>query len=222
MVNEHIMIVYTTDMSIPRISIFYQRLGLTIVICLIMLTGSGVQGQNEEENDRNSSFSDQPSISLITVVNNENKRGGHSSLIIRASEKVIFDPAGRIRSKYIKEKGDVLYGINNEIEKIYLSIHARESYHVVKQTSFVSMTIAEQALTLAKNNGPVGPALCARAISLLLKKLPGFESISVTYFPEKLMSEFALRDDVVTQKIFEFDDQDKNKALKKFEQDFGK
>ena len=200
MVNKHIMIVYTTDMSIPRISIFYQRLGLTIVICLIMLTGGGVQGQNEEENDRNSSFSDQPSISLITVVNNENKRGGHSSLIIRASEKVIFDPAGRIRSKYIKEKGDVLYGINNEIEKIYLSIHARESYHVVKQTSFVSMAIAEQALTLAKNNGPVGPALCARAISLLLKKLPGFD-MTVTYFPEKLMSEFALRDDVFAQKF---------------------
>jgi len=206
----------------PRTRVFCKRLRLTVALLFIILTGSDVVGQTQAGNDRKSSFSVQPSISLITVINNENSRGGHSSLIIRGSETVVFDPAGRIRSKQIKEKGDVLYGINEDIEKIYLSIHARVSYHVVKQTILVSETIAEQALTLAKNNGPVAPALCARAVSLLLKKLPGFEGITVTYFPEKLMSELSLRDDVFIQKIFEFDDEDKNKALKKFEQDFGK
>ena len=37
------------------------------------------------------------SISLFTMVNNQNGRGGHSSLLIHASERVIFDPAGRVR-----------------------------------------------------------------------------------------------------------------------------
>ena len=204
----------------PRISAFDKSSRITFIIFLFWFHWGEGLALDLANVDKNSVFPAIPSISLITVVNNSNGRGGHSSLIIKASEKVIFDPAGRIRSKFIKEKGDVLYGIDKEIEKTYLSIHARVSYHVVKQTSFVTLSTAEQALLLAKNNGPVAPALCSRAVSQLLRKLPGFENISVTYFPEKLMGEFALLDDVVIQKFFEFDDEDKNKALNEFERTF--
>ena len=158
------------------------------------------------------------SISLFTMVNNQNGRGGHSSLLIHASERVIFDPAGRVRLEIFREKMDVLYGINDEVEKFYLSIHARVSHHVVKQTIFVSPATAERALNLAIKNGPVAPALCARAVSTLLQKVPGFEGITITYFPEKLMAEFALIDGVKSENLFEYDDKDKSKAIRELEQ----
>ena len=58
-------------------------------------------------------------ITLVTVMSNTTKRGGHSSLIIEATEKVIFDPAGRVRSKLLKEKA-----IGNKVldlENVYYS-----------------------------------------------------------------------------------------------------
>ena len=159
-------------------------------------------------------------ITLVTVMSNTTKRGGHSSLIIEATEKVIFDPAGRVRSKLLKEKADVLYGIDESLEEFYLSIHARETHHVVIQSILVSDIVAQKALNLAKSNGPVAPALCARSVSILLRKLPGFRSIKVTYFPEKLMKNFANIKGVKTTKIFEYDGPDKHKKLIELEKKY--
>ena len=159
-------------------------------------------------------------ISLVTVMSNSTERGGHSSLIIKSIETVIFDPAGRVRSKLLKEKADVLYDIDESLEDFYVSIHARETHHVVKQTISVSNDIATKALNLAKANGPVAPALCARSISVLLRKLPGFGLINMTYFPEKLMKNFADIRGVKTKKIFENDGPDKHKSLIELEKKY--
>ena len=159
-------------------------------------------------------------ISLVTVMSNSTGRGGHSSLIIKSLETVIFDPAGRVRSKLLKEKADVLYDIDESLEEFYLSIHARETHHVVKQTISVSNNIGTKALNLAKANGPVAPALCARSVSVLLRKLPGFGLINVTYFPEKLMENFGNIRGVKTKRIFENDGPDKHKSLIELEKKY--
>lgn len=159
-------------------------------------------------------------ISLVTVMSNSTGRGGHSSLIIKSLETVIFDPAGRVRSKLLKEKADVLYDIDESLEEFYLSIHARETHHVVKQTISVSNNIGTKALNLAKANGPVAPALCARSVSVLLRKLPGFGLINVTYFPEKLMENFGNIRGVKTKRIFENDGPDKHESLIELEKKY--
>ena len=159
-------------------------------------------------------------ISLVTVMSNSTARGGHSSLIIKSLETVIFDPAGRVRSKLLKEKADVLYDIDESLEEFYLSIHARETHHVVKQTISVPNNIGTKALNLAKANGPVAPALCARSVSILLRKLPGFGLINVTYFPEKLMENFGNIRGVKTKRIFENDESDKHKSLIELEKKY--
>jgi hypothetical protein len=160
-------------------------------------------------------------ISLVTVMSNTTGRGGHSSLIIKSTETVIFDPAGRVRSKLLKEKADVLYYIDQNLEDFYLSVHARKTHHVVKQSLSVSDIIANKALNLAKTNGPVAPALCTRSVSLLLRKLPRFGSVKVTYFPEKLMESFGKIEGVRTKKIFEYDEHDKQKTLIELEKKYG-
>ena len=50
--------------------------------------------------------------------------------------------------------------------------------------------MAEQALALAKSYGPVGMAMCTRATSEILRQLPGFEAIGMTWFPEHLSNRF--------------------------------
>ena len=190
-----------------------MRIYISVVLtCLLLLTSNLCHASDPEISSKE--------ISLITVMSNISGRGGHSSLVIKSTETVIFDPAGRVRSKLLKEKADVLYNIDQNLENFYISIHARETHHVVKQTISVSNNIATKALKLAKANGPVAPALCARSISVLLGKLPGFELINMTYFPEKLMKNFSDIGGVKTKKIFENDGPDKHKSLIELEKKY--
>ena len=190
-----------------------MRIYISVLLtCLLLLTSNLCRASGPEISSKE--------ISLVTVMSNISGRGGHSSLIIKSTETVIFDPAGRVRSKLLKEKADVLYNIDQNLENFYISIHARETHHVVKQTISVSNNIATKALNLAKANGPVAPALCARSISVLLRKLPGFELINMTYFPEKLMKNFGDIAGVKTKTIFENDGPDKHKSLIELEKKY--
>ena len=190
-----------------------MRIYISVVLTFLLLLTSNLCHASDPEISSKE-------ISLITVMSNISGRGGHSSLIIKSTETVIFDPAGRVRSKLLKEKADVLYNIDQNLENFYISIHARETHHVVKQTISVSNNIATKALNLAKANGPVAPALCARSISVLLRKLPGFGLINMTYFPETLMENFGNIQGVKTKKIFENDGPDKHKSLIELEKKY--
>ena len=65
------------------------------------------------------------------MINNNSEAGAHSSIMINApSQRVIFDPAGSVRAKYLVESDDVLYGITPRIEDFYERAHARETYRV--------------------------------------------------------------------------------------------
>ncbi|WP_370303594.1 hypothetical protein [Pseudooceanicola sp.] len=154
-----------------------------------------------------------PSITLFTMVNNRTGKGGHSALLINASERVIFDPAGSFYADIVPERNDVLFGISPRIEQAYRSAHARSTFHVVRQTIPVTAAQAETAYRLALAKGPVAGAFCANATSGLLRQVPGFEGISSTFYPVKLQEEFAALPGVVSDTYYEGDSADLQAGL---------
>jgi hypothetical protein len=154
-----------------------------------------------------------PIIRLYTMVNNRSGAGAHTSLLINASQQVIFDPAGNVEHPSVPERNDVLFGVTPEFERIYRSAHARETYHVVVMTKPVSAEVAEMALRKVQRAGPVQPAQCTLVTARLLSELPGFESIRPVWFPKRLMEDFGRLPGVRTEKLVEYDDPDKMKAI---------
>ncbi|MGD9864288.1 MAG: hypothetical protein AB7S99_13850 [Pseudodonghicola sp.] len=152
-------------------------------------------------------------LTLYTMVNNRTGAGGHSSLMINASERVIFDPAGSFYADIVPERNDVLFGITPAVERAYRSSHARSTHHVVVQTVEVTPEQAQTAYQLALNAGPVPGAYCANATSNLLKKVPGFEGISPTFYPTKLQAQFDRLPGVRTEELYENDSPNLQEAL---------
>lgn len=156
------------------------------------------------------------SLTLYTMVNNTTGEGAHSSIMINASQRVVFDPAGTLKANVMPERNDVLFGMTPRLLDFYERAHARTTYHVVIQTVQVSPEVAEYALQLALANGPAASGTCARTTSSLLRKLPGFESIKTVWFPNKLSDQFGTLPGVSTRKLYENDDDDKAMAVAQF------
>ncbi|EYD72037.1 hypothetical protein [Limimaricola hongkongensis] len=139
-----------------------------------------------------------PALTLYTVNNLGTGNGAHSALLINASERVLFDPAGSFGHGSIPERNDVLFGMHPQAVDAYASYHSRASYVTVEQVVEVPAPTAERALRLALGAGPVAQAHCTRVTSGLLAQLPGFEGIDRTWFPHKLMADFGALPGVVT------------------------
>ena len=73
--------------------------------------------------------------------------------------------------------------------------------------------MAEQGLALARGYGAVAKANCSRATVDILSRLPGFEALHFTWFPDNLERQFADIPGVVTQEYRETDSDD-NSALR--------
>lgn len=155
-----------------------------------------------------------PSLTLMTMVNNRTGSGGHTSLMVNGSQRVIFDPAGSFRDPRLPERGDVLYGVTPGWLQAYKSAHARSTFHVVSQEIPVSAAVAERALQLVTANGPVPGAFCANSTSGILRQLPGFGGIKSTFYPVKLQDQFETLPGVTTTKYYEDDDGDVIDALR--------
>lgn len=151
-------------------------------------------------------------LTLYTMKNVSSGNGAHSALLINASQRVIFDPAGSWEQEQMPERNDVLYGASPRLEEYYVSFHARETFYVIGQTVPVSADVAEQALRLAIASGPAPQANCSRFTSRLLRQLPGFENIGQTWFPNNLADDFGRLPGVETQEFRESDEDDKNVA----------
>ena len=54
-----------------------------------------------------------PAITLYTMISNRTGVGAHTSMMINASQRVIFDPAGSVELSIMPEIGDVLDRIEN-------------------------------------------------------------------------------------------------------------
>lgn len=154
-----------------------------------------------------------PALTLFTMVNNRTGAGGHTSLMINASERVIFDPAGSFYADVVPERNDVLYGITPSVVLAYRGAHARSTHHVVMQRLEVTPAQAQRAYELAVSNGRVPGAYCANSTASILRQLPGFEDMKVTFYPVKLSEQFGAKPGVVTTKYYEDDDPDLQKAL---------
>ena len=148
---------------------------------------------------------EQPYLMLMTMISNKSGRGGHSSLVINGSQTVMYDPAGRWFNSHAPERHDLLYGVNDNILKLYRSFHARDTHHLVSQKIYVTSEIAEQALAAAKVQGRALDATCAINTVAILNQLEGFKGVKSTYFPEKLMKRFGELPNVQTDKYFETD-----------------
>jgi len=138
------------------------------------------------------------SLTLYTVVSKRNGTGGHSALMINASQRVLFDPAGSFKVGSVPERNDLLYGITERIRKLYIDYHARETYDVLAQTILVSPAVAEQALREAQSYGAVNKAFCGNSVSDILKDLPGFENTPRTFSPIRISEAFAAHPGVMT------------------------
>lgn len=138
------------------------------------------------------------SLTLYTVVSKRNGTGGHSALMINASQRVLFDPAGSFKVGSVPERNDLLYGITERMRKLYIDYHARETYDVLAQTILVNPAVAEQALREAQSYGAVNKAFCGNSVSDILKELPGFENTPRTFSPIRISEAFAARPGVMT------------------------
>lgn len=147
-------------------------------------------------------------LTLFTMINNRTGAGAHTSLMINASQRVIWDPAGTFYHPSIPERNDVLFGVSPRVADVYTRYHARETFHVVVQEIDVDPAVAEQALRLVRARGNVADAQCALSTSGILKQLEGFESISLGWYPKKLAEQFGALPGVTESRLYEYDNAD--------------
>lgn len=152
------------------------------------------------------------SITLYTVINNRNGSGAHSGLLINASQRVMFDPAGTFQHPRVPERNDVHYGMTPRLVNFYIDYHARETFRVIEQTVVVSPGVAELVKQRAEAYGAVPKAQCSNSITSILGGVPGFESIGSTWYPAKLSDQFGRLPGVTSRTITD-DDADKNHGV---------
>ena len=152
------------------------------------------------------------SLTLYTVINNRSGSGAHTALMINASQRVLWDPAGSFYHPYAPERNDVLFGFTPNIELVYIDYHARETFRIVEQTVTVPREVAELALKLAQEQGAASQATCSITTANILRQLPGFEGFPVSYYPVQTMEAFAARTGVQGRTITD-DDADDNHGV---------
>lgn len=131
-----------------------------------------------------------PSLTLYTVRNVGSDSGAHTGLMINASQRVMWDPAGTFKHETFPERNDVIFGITPQIERIYRSYHARETYYIEIMELVVSAETAERVLQLVMAYGAVPKAQCTISTTTILKEIPQFAHFRVSFFPEVLAEQF--------------------------------
>lgn len=131
-----------------------------------------------------------PMVTLFTMINNENGEGAHSALMVNASQRVVFNPAGTFNHPRAPQRADTHYGIDDPMVDFFIDYHARTTYHVVRHDVPVTAEQAEMILARIETKGTVPRALCATSINSILRDVPGFESVSRSPFPKRMMRSF--------------------------------
>ena len=158
-----------------------------------------------------------PAITLFTMKNTGSDNGAHTGLMVNGSQRVLFDPAGTFGHSSFPERNDVHFGITPRVRDFYITYHARETYYVQELRLEVSPEVAELALRLVQQAGPVPKAACTRETAAVLRQLPGFESIGTTLFPSRLAADFAELPGVTEVIHREDDPDDKTLALQAYD-----
>lgn len=154
-----------------------------------------------------------PRLTLFTMISNDTGAGGHTSLMINASQRVIWDPSGTFHHETIPERNDLLYGITPAVADVYTRYHARKTWHVIIQELDVTPEVAERALALAQGYGAVPNAYCTVSTSAILRQLPGLDGLRQTMFPVKLADQFRKVPGVRERVLHEYDSDDNSRVL---------
>jgi hypothetical protein len=152
-------------------------------------------------------------VTVFTVINNENGTGLHTGLLIEGDQRVLFDPAGTFKHPHAPERNDVLYGISDRVLDVYIDYHARERFDVKIQEVDVPISVARQLSADAQAYGAVPKAQCSLAISRLLSKTPGFETVSPSYSPNRTYRNVAELPGVRTRIVTDDDANDNHGVL---------
>jgi hypothetical protein len=161
--------------------------------------------------------SGQTALTLFTMKNVGTDIGAHTGLMVSASQRVIFDPAGTFSHPSLAERNDVIYGISPTVLEFYRTYHARSTYFVVEQYLEVDPQIAETALRLVMDYGPVPKAACTRATAHVLRESIGPGYFRPTLFPDNLLWQFSKVPGVQTFEHPEYDSDNKNEAVAAFD-----
>jgi hypothetical protein len=186
-----------------------------VLMAALVLAACGAEPKwaPQEQVDAARFVSEEPSsITLYTVVNKRTGSGAHSSILVNASERVIFDPAGTWYHPRLPERNDVHFGMSDKAVAFYLDYHTRVTYDTIEQKLLVSPEVAELILARVKANGAVAKAMCTNANSAILRGVPGFESLPQTFYPKKLADAFGRLPGVTTRVITD-DDADDNHGV---------
>ena len=158
-----------------------------------------------------------PRLTLFTMINNNTGAGAHASLMINASQRVIFDPAGSFKHERIPERNDVVFGITPAVADGYTRYHARETFRVRVQELDVSPELAEAVMRSAMSYGAVPPAQCSLSTSTILAEF--FPNIRRGWFPKKLADQFQDIPGVRSRTLREYDSDDNSKVLEDWDPD---
>jgi hypothetical protein len=191
---------------------------MRILLCLIALLGLAACAQPksapQEQIDAVRYVEGPPTyITLYTVVNKSTGSGAHSAILVNASERVIFDPAGTWYHPKLPERNDVTFGMNDKALAFYIDYHTRVTYDTIEQKVYVSPEVAEMVLQRVMAYWAVGKAMCTNATSSILRGVPGFESLPQTFYPKKLSKEFGKLPGVTTRVITDNDDDNNHGIL---------
>lgn len=181
--------------------VFSVALGLLALVLLGACTKPVVWASDAEVSAARYRHSGPAEIMLFNVISHETGKGEHSALMISASERVLFDPAGSWAHREAPERHDLHHGFNDRMLFMYTFYHARRTHYVQTHRLRVSPEVAEAILTRARVAGPVPDSYCARSIATLLRGVEGFESLPVTWLPNSLSAAFAQLPGVVEEQF---------------------
>ena len=141
------------------------------------------------------------SVTLLTVKNVQSGGGDHAALLIKGSERVLYDPAGSFELPVVPRRHDVLYAITPEVEQIYLGYHARATHYVVARSLSLDRAAADRLIALAEAEPPARPGFCAIRAGAVLRNLDGMQDLSGSPWPSTLGRSFGAKPGVTNRRI---------------------
>lgn len=141
------------------------------------------------------------SITLFTSINTRTKAGAHAGLMINGSERVLYDPAGSWEHPSAPERKDMIYGMTPTMLSFYVDYQGTAPFELIQQTIYVTPEIAERVKQAAISYGSANKAECTKAIGIVLRSVPGFETLPTTWFPKAMSRGFATLPGVVTRTV---------------------
>jgi hypothetical protein len=155
-------------------------------------------------------------VTLFTMISTTSGSGAHTGLMINASQRVIWDPAGTFSHPSIPERNDLVFGITERVEQFYVTYHARESFYVLRQEVDVSDATAEALYRTAQTAGPVPKAQCTVSTVRLLNDVGSLGRFRSSYFPKALSDQFADLPGVRTREHRETDSDNNREVLRTY------